>query len=78
MLADRVAIAELVLRVPGVAAADAPALVDAVLRRVHARLRGTHRRGRVELAELRVVVPDGLGRAELIDALADRIEEVMR
>jgi hypothetical protein len=77
MLADRVAIAELVMRVPGISGADAPALVDDVLRLVSARLRGTHRVGRVDVAELRVTVPAGAGRDELVEALARRIEEVM-
>jgi len=78
MRADRVAISELVLRVPGVDAAAAPALVEEVLRRVHDRLRATHRIGRIDLAELRVTLPSDLGRDDLVELLAARIAEVMQ
>ena len=46
MRCEAVAIEELVLRLPGVAPADAPALADEIVRAVQARLRGTGRIGR--------------------------------
>jgi hypothetical protein len=71
-------IEEMLLRVPGVDRADVPAIVDEVLRRVSQRLRGTHRVGRVHQASVTVPVAAGASRGELIEALAARIEEVLR
>jgi hypothetical protein len=73
--ADRVAIEELVLRVPGAGPDDAAAFAQEVIARVHARLRGTGRIGRIELAELRIEATGS--RAELIEQLADRLVEVL-
>jgi hypothetical protein len=71
-------IAELVLRLPGVDKADAPALAEEILAAAAERLRGTGRTGRLQLAELRVKLPAGTRRADLIDQVADRIVEVLR
>lgn len=68
---------ELVMRLPGVSRAEAPALVEEVLRKVQDRLRGTGRVGRIHLAELRVRLPAGAHRDELTDRIAERIAEVV-
>lgn len=77
MRPERVEIAELVLRLPGVGRAEAPALADAILRKVQDNLRGTGRVGRLHLVELRLQVPAGLGKDALVDHVADRITEVI-
>jgi hypothetical protein len=71
-------IAELVLRLPGVDRADAPALVEDILRAAQDRLRGSGRVGRVHLAELRISIPVGLPRDELVRRVAERIAAVLR
>lgn len=78
MPAEQIEIAELVLRLPGVSKADAPALAERVLREVHDRLRGTGRTARLHLDELHLRLPAGLGVDELARRIADRITEVMR
>jgi hypothetical protein len=77
MSADRIQIEEMIVRIPGIAPGDVPALIDDVLRRVQDRLHGTGRCGELGLAELRVTVPPG-GREALIDALVEGIAGVMR
>jgi hypothetical protein len=78
MQGEVIRIAELVLRLPGVTKADAPALAEDILRAAQERLRGSGRVGRLHLAELRVELPAGLRRDELIRRVADRITEVLR
>lgn len=74
----RVEIAELVLRLPGVAPADAPRLAEDIVAAAAERLRGSGRVGRVHLAQVRVKVPANLGRDELVRRVADQIVEVVR
>jgi len=78
MRCDAIAIEELVLRVPGVRRDDAPALVEDVLRRVQDNLRGSRQVGRVHLAELKVRVPVGARRDQLVDAIAASLTEALR
>ena len=78
MRCEAVAIEELVLRLPGVAAAEAPALADEIMRAVQARLRGTGRIGRLARVNLRVRVPAGLPRAALVARIVDELFEVVR
>jgi len=74
----QVGIDELVLRLPGISAADAPRVARAIAARVADRLRGTGKVGRIHVAELRLQLPAGLRRDELIDRVAARIAEVAR
>ena len=78
MRCEAVAIEELVLRLPGVAAAEAPALADEIMRAVQARLRGTGRIGRLARVDLRVRVPAALLRAALVARIVDELFEVVR
>ena len=79
MIADhRIDISELVLRIPGVAREDVPALVDDVLRQLQDRLRGSTRAGDLHVAELTVRVPSSGGRSALIAALVDGLEGALR
>jgi len=78
MRLDTVVIEELILRVPGVPQAEAPALVEAVLRRVQQNLRGSGRSGHVRLTQLKVRVSAHANRAELVDALAKELTEALR
>lgn len=78
MWCDAVAIEELVLRVPGVRPDDAPKLVEDVLRRVQENLRGSGRTGVIRLTELRVRVPSGVPRDELVARIADELAEALR
>lgn len=78
MRCDAVAIEELVLRVPGVRKEDAPALVEEVLRRVQNNLRGSGRIGHYHVAQLKVKVPAGARRPDLIDAIARELTEALR
>ncbi len=76
--AGEVGIDELVLRLPGVSAADAPRIARAIVARVADRLRGTGKVARIHVAELRLQLPAGLRGDELIERVADRIAEVAR
>jgi hypothetical protein len=78
MRCDNVVIEELVLRVPGVRPDDAPRLVEEVLRRVQENLRGSGRTGHFRLTELRVRIPTGVSRDELIARIADELTESLR
>lgn len=78
MRCERVEIEELVLRVPGVHREDAPALVEEVMRRVQQNLRGSGRVGHHRVVELRVRVPSGSRRSELVDAIAKELTEALR
>jgi hypothetical protein len=74
---SRIAIEELVLRVPGVDPTDVPMLVDDVLRRVQDKLRDRAPEGHVYLAELSLLIPQGGGREGLIEALATGIADAL-
>ncbi|MCE9579873.1 MAG: hypothetical protein K8W52_42540 [Deltaproteobacteria bacterium] len=78
MRGEAVAIEELVLRLPGVARAEAPALAEEILCAAQERLRGTGRVGRLARVDLRVRVPAGLSRAALVARIVDELVEVMR
>ena len=78
MVSDTVAIEELVLRVPGIRRDDAPRLVEDVMRRVQSSLRGSNRAGNLHLEELRVEVPAGASRDELVMRIADQLVEALR
>lgn len=78
MRCEAVEIEELVLRVPGVSRADAPALAEAIVRETQERLRGTGRIGRLARVELRVQVPAGLSRPALVTRIVDQLIEVVR
>ncbi|TMQ06593.1 MAG: hypothetical protein E6J90_29440 [Deltaproteobacteria bacterium] len=71
-------IEELVMRVPGVRKEDAPGLVEEVLRRVHANLRGSGRIGHYHVAQLKVKVPASARRTDLIDAIAKQLTEALQ
>ena len=74
----RIEIGELLLGLPDMDAADVPTLVDDVLRRVQDRLRGRSRGGQIAVAKVTIDVPAGGDRETLVEAIANRLVEVMR
>ncbi|MBK9036244.1 MAG: hypothetical protein IPL61_34205 [Myxococcales bacterium] len=78
MRCEAVEIEELVLRIPGVSRADAPALAEDIVRATQERLRGTGRVGRLAHVDLRVRVPAGLARAALVERIVEQLLEVVR
>jgi hypothetical protein len=76
--APRIEIGELLLGLPGIDKADVPALVDDVLRRTQDRLRGGMRGGQIAVAKVTIDMPAGGDRESLVEAIANRLVEVMR
>lgn len=78
MRSERIAIDELVLRLPGVSKADAPALAERIMDAVATRLRGTGRVGRIDHARVRLQLTASMSPAELADRIADQLLEVLQ
>ena len=72
--APRIEIEQMVVRVPGISADDAPALADDVLRRLTERLRGRRCIGELAAARVVVDVAANAGREALVAALVDALE----
>lgn len=78
MSAAHVEISELVLRLPGVDKADAPALAEEIVAAAAERLRHTGRTGRLHVGQVRVQIAPGTSRRALVDQVAAQLVEVMR